>query len=315
VAVVANPVDWSALYLALYSWASGASGWTTRWADQDEARPDYPYILLDVVSMVKEGGQDILSRSTDLTRARDITVVPTVESGALYRVTINGTAFEYVSPALATVGEIVTALVAAINAGSEPVTAAYAFTPSTLAFQFNVAGAGFDQGQLGDTATTFTVVGDDEALNPGTPQVFNVETTDNLSWENNDEGAEVATTVHGSRVVTLNVQGFVRNTRTDNAAIDPSRNAYNMLTRLQSSLNLPSVMTTLASAGMALVQEHDVVDLSEKVEDSILSRASLDVRLRIVSELVEYSGFIETVAGSSVFSGSRDSPIYDSLSA
>ena len=49
-----NPIDWTAKYAALFAWANGATGKTTRWADQDEPRPDFPYILLDIIATRKE---------------------------------------------------------------------------------------------------------------------------------------------------------------------------------------------------------------------------------------------------------------------
>ena len=53
--VVAQPIAWSAKYSALYQWAYGATGITTRWADQDEPRPDYPSFLTSSISPKREG--------------------------------------------------------------------------------------------------------------------------------------------------------------------------------------------------------------------------------------------------------------------
>ena len=52
-----------------------------------------------------------------------VTYTPVVANSTTYTVTINGTAFNYISDSTATDSEIVAGLIAAINAGSEPVTA------------------------------------------------------------------------------------------------------------------------------------------------------------------------------------------------
>ena len=286
--VLAAAIDWTAVYSALYGWAYGAIGWTTVWADQPAPRPDYPYLLLDIISDSKEGGIDEVTRSIDLTRARDIKVTPTAQNNTLYRVTINGTDFDYTSDADATIAEITSGLSSAINGGSEPVTAT-------------------------DNGTDVDVAGNDEAANPGTPGLFNVTVTGPLTWSNNDTGNEVAIRTSGSTVFTLNVQGFARNTVTDYQATDPARNAYAQLTTLRASLGLPSVQATLRAAGIALIQELPISDLSEEVEDTLISRATLDVRMRTLHSLTEYVGFIQQVSGDSVFEGSKDSPISDSI--
>lgn len=287
---VAAAIDWSAKCSALYQWVSAAAGWTTRWADQDVPRPDYPYLVLDITSDSKEGGLDNVSRTVDLTRARDIRVTPIAANNQLYRLTINGTDHDYTSDADATVAEITAGLVAALGLGPEPVTAT-------------------------DLGTALDVVGDDEATNPGTPQLFTVVATGPLSWQNNDSGNEVEVRVTGSTAFVLNVQGFERNTRTDNPAADPARNAYDMLTRLRASLGLPSVQAQLRAADIAVIEEGSITDLSEVVEDTLISRASLDVRMRTLSVLTEYQGYITQVSGASAFGGSADSPINDTLAA
>ena len=63
---IAKPIDWPARYAAIYAWAFAAVAITTRWADQNAARPDYPYVLLDIINQAKEGGVDEIRRTTDL---------------------------------------------------------------------------------------------------------------------------------------------------------------------------------------------------------------------------------------------------------
>jgi len=279
-------IDWTAKYAALYDWASGASGWTTVWADQDVPRPAYPYIMLDVTSSRKEGGVDEITHTVDFTRARDIKATPIASNNQLYEIAINGTPFQYTSDADATVAEITAGLHAAIAAGAEPV-------DST------------------DNGTDLDIVGQGETLNPGTPRLFNVVMSGPISWKNNDAGNEMAVRASASVEFTLNVQGFERNTLTDYAATDPGRNAYNMLSTLRASLGLPSVQAALRAADIALIEELSITDLSEPVEEAILSRASMDIRMRTLSVLTEYVGYISSVAGASQYAGSKDSPIND----
>lgn len=293
-AILVNPIDWGAKYSAIFSWANGATNITTRWADQDEARPDFPYVLLDIISTGKEGGIDEVSETTDLTRARDVKVTPIAQDTTTYTVTINGAGAIFLSDASATVAEITAGLKIAIDALSEPVS-------------------------VTDNGTDLDIVGDFETLNPTIPQLFTIVVTDDfdglqISYENNDAGNEVEKRVTGSRGFTLNVQAFARNTRTDNQASDPIRNAYNTLTILQSSLGLPSVQATFRAADIAMIEEVAIQDLSEQVEDTLLSRASMDIRMRTLSVLLEYTGFIEDVSGTGTYAGSKDSPITQIIS-
>ena len=69
-----------------------------------------------------------------------VTYTPVVANSAAYSVVINGTSFSIVSDSSATATEIVTALIAAINAGSEPVTAS---GTTTLILTADVGGVAF----------------------------------------------------------------------------------------------------------------------------------------------------------------------------
>ena len=292
--VLAAPIDWPEKYSALFAWANGATGKTTRWANQNEPRPDFPYILLDIIATGKEGGLDEKTRTIDLTRARDVKITPIAQNATTYTVTINGTPANFLSDADATVAEITAGLKLAIDALAEPVI-------------------------VTDNGTDLDIVGDPETLNPSIPQLFTVEVTDDIDGDqisraNNDAGNEVEVKVTGSREFTLNVQAFERNTRTDNPASDPGRNAYNTLTVLQSSLGLSSVQAQLRDVDIAMIEELPITDLSEKVEDALLSRASMDVRMRTLSSLVEYEGFIDQVTGISTFDVPGEPPVIDSIS-
>lgn len=72
---------------------------------------------------------------------RVLQLTPTVANAHTYTTTINGTAFTYLSDASATAQEIVEGLTAAINAGSEPVTASE--DNAVLTLTADVAGAWF----------------------------------------------------------------------------------------------------------------------------------------------------------------------------
>ena len=284
---LSQPIDWGAIYSNLYNWANNATDITTVWADQDVPRPAYPYILLDVVAMPTEGGVDEVRVETDLTRARDAKVTPLAQNNTTYTVTINGTAFQYVSDADATVAEITAGLVAQINAGAEPVTAS-------------------------DNGTDFDVQGDPDPDDASLKQVFTIELTDDfdgdqMSWENNDTGNEVSITATGRREFTLNVQAFDRNTRTDNRGSDPDRNSFNTLSILQCSLGLPSVQSHLRGDNIAVIERLAIQDLSERVEDAIESRASMDIRMRTVSQLTEYVGYINRVVADGTYTAGAES--------
>jgi hypothetical protein len=72
--------------------------------------------------------------------AQVITVTPTAANTYIYSVTINDTEFSFTSDGSATAAEIVTGLIALINAGSEPVTAS---GTSTLILTADEAGVSF----------------------------------------------------------------------------------------------------------------------------------------------------------------------------
>jgi hypothetical protein len=69
-----------------------------------------------------------------------VTYTPVVANSTTYSVTLNGTLFSFISDASATAAEIVTGLIAAINGGSEPVTAS---GTTTLILTADVGGVPF----------------------------------------------------------------------------------------------------------------------------------------------------------------------------
>lgn len=74
-------------------------------------------------------------------QARVAKLLPTVLNSTTYTLSINGTEFSYTSDASATITEIVDGLAAAVNAGTEPVTAANA--TSILSLTGDVSGVDF----------------------------------------------------------------------------------------------------------------------------------------------------------------------------
>lgn len=292
--VLTSPISWSAKYSAIHTWVFGATGIQTRWSHQDDPRPDFPYVLLQIIGSAKEGGLDEVTETTDLTRARDVKVTPIAQDSTTYSITISGTLFTFLSDASATIAEITAGLKLAIDAGSEPVV-------------------------VTDNGTDLDIVGGFETLNPTVPQLFTIVVTDDfdglqISRANNDTGNEVEQRVTGSREFTLNVQAFARNTRTDNAGTDPARNSRNTLSILRTSLGLPSVQTQLRAADISIIEELPFVDLSAPTEDTLLNRTSMDVRMRTLAVLLEHTGFITDVAGTATYAGTADSPIADTYS-
>ncbi len=82
-------------------------------------------------------------------------VIATVANASLYRAIINGVSFDYTSDADATAAEIRDGLIAAINAGTEPVTAAA--SGADVQLTADVAGESFSL-SVGDNKLTITAV-------------------------------------------------------------------------------------------------------------------------------------------------------------
>lgn len=79
----------------------------------------------------------------------------------------------------------------------------------------------------------------------------------------------------------------------DSGAYDPARNARFLASKAQASLGQPRVIAFLSEAGLAVVRELGVQDTSVVVNGEWLSRATLDVRLRTTSAMVERHGYID----------------------
>lgn len=91
---------------------------------------------------------------------------------------------------------------------------------------------------------------------------------------------------------TLSIQALVD---AEHGANDPGCNAVFLLGRLQASLSKQSVVDVFDAAGISVIEEQAVTDLSEVVNGEWISRALFDVRLRTVSEMTESGTYIGKV--------------------
>jgi len=103
-------------------------------------------------------------------------------------------------------------------------------------------------------------------------------------------GQEIGIEVCGLREITLSVQVFAKE-----ADALPTNHPRDMLSRAQSSLGLPSVLQALKVAGLSVIEEMPVQDMSEAIEDTWITRAAMDVRLGLAASVTERTGYISTV--------------------
>ncbi len=111
------------------------------------------------------------------------------------------------------------------------------------------------------------------------------------------QGQEIALISTGTREFTLTV-----NARVDelNGANDPNCDAMALVTLLQISLSQQSIQEAFCLAGLVVVEELAVIDLSQVVNGGFISRASMDVRFRTTFTCTEQTGFIDAVGIKSV---------------
>ena len=110
-------------------------------------------------------------------------------------------------------------------------------------------------------------------------------------------GKEIALDTRGVREFTLTINAFVDE---ETGANDPNCDAVALLSTLQLSLSELSTQEIFCLAGLAVIEELAITDLSEVVNATFISRASMDVRLRSIFSSIERTGFIDTVEISSV---------------
>ena len=112
------------------------------YSDLEEVAADFATTSQEYEAAASTFGQEISVESFAIGR-QDSTIVtytPVVANSTTYSVTLNGTLFSFISDASATAAEIVTGLIAVINAGVEPVTAS---GTTTLVLTADVVGVAF----------------------------------------------------------------------------------------------------------------------------------------------------------------------------
>ena len=138
----------SAVTVAGYSLAmflGKHKAFTTRYkvyADLAEVAADFASTSDEYKAALATFGQEISVEAFAIGRqdTTTVTYTPVVANSATYTVTLNGTVYSFISDASATAAEIVTGLSAAINGGSDPVTAS---GTTTLILTADVAGVPF----------------------------------------------------------------------------------------------------------------------------------------------------------------------------
>lgn len=103
-------------------------------------------------------------------------------------------------------------------------------------------------------------------------------------------GQEIGIEVAGLREMTVSIQVHAR--ESDALSTNHPRD---MMTRAQSSLGLPSVLSALHVAGLSVIEEGAVQNVSEAIEDTWISRAMMDVRFGLAASIMERTGYIKDV--------------------
>lgn len=104
-------------------------------------------------------------------------------------------------------------------------------------------------------------------------------------------GEEIELETTGPREFTLQITASVDEETGSN---DPNCDAMAINTLLQSSLSQLSTQEILCIAGLVVVEELAVVDISEEVNGERISEAVMDVRMRATSSITERTTYIET---------------------
>jgi len=121
-----------------------------------------------------------------------------------------------------------------------------------------------------------------------------VRTTTDLS---KPAGEEIGLETVGPREFTLTVEARVDE---ETGSRDPNCDAMALITRLQSSLSQLSTKEIFCLAGLVVVEELAVVDLSEEVNGERISMAAMDIRMRATSSVTERTGYINAARVRSV---------------
>lgn len=114
---------------------------------------------------------------------------------------------------------------------------------------------------------------------------------------------ELREDVFGFRKITVNLEVQTKPEDDDN---DPDKSAMHFMSVAQASLGRTVIWQNLQAAGLAVIEEGTIVDLSSVVEDSWLSRASMDVVFRLTFKVIpdqatDGESYIEKVVVNSDF--------------
>lgn len=112
------PEDWDAMLQAVYDWARTAvpAGVTVVWSQQNAPSIPTPFVRLNLITPpIPQGQHEQRNTGSGV-------LVSSVLPSTLYRVTINGTNFDFTTGLSPTALQIRNALMTEIDAGSEPVT-------------------------------------------------------------------------------------------------------------------------------------------------------------------------------------------------
>lgn len=104
----------------------------------------------------------------------------------------------------------------------------------------------------------------------------------------NPAGQEVELRQKGVREISVSCQVF-------SAAVRGAGTAREILAKAQTGLETPSLRQALYQAGLSVVDEGAITDVSALVETKYQSRAAMDVLFYCVDEVTEKTGYIETV--------------------
>lgn len=103
-------------------------------------------------------------------------------------------------------------------------------------------------------------------------------------------GQEIELLTAGLREFTLTTQVWVD---PFSGANDPNGDAVKLASKLQASLGQLTVQERFRTVGVAIIEELAVTDTSLVVNAEFISRATLDVRLRVTSGITERTGFYD----------------------
>ncbi len=100
---------------------------------------------------------------------------------------------------------------------------------------------------------------------------------------------------------TLNTRAFTLQIRTHaDRDCGPDDDAMAMAERLRASLYTEDTCARLERAGLAVIRDEPIQDISEDINSGWVSRANLDVRMRVTTLLSQRATYVEKVQAASV---------------